>query len=286
MIYGLPYKGSKNALAKRIVDLLPEGDNFVDCCCGGGAILHAAVLSGKYKTVTGFDINKAIVGLIKATMIEFGQIDYNNFPPVTKEQFYEARDRNETLRDWVIRYTCSFGYNGMEYLWGKARAEMKQLVHSVVSEPDIEARRLRMVTLLTKLRSSDLSVADMKNLAHLEQLTNLHRLQLVEASMKECGTPTKLSVHTGSMFDINFDKYDVIYFDPPYQDTKGYANKKFPFLMFKVLLEGLAKDNKRVFVSEYKSPATGYRELASFKKMMLQDAKKNVEVTEKIFTCT
>ena len=38
MVYGLPYKGSKNIIANRIVDALPSGTNFVDCCCGGGAI--------------------------------------------------------------------------------------------------------------------------------------------------------------------------------------------------------------------------------------------------------
>ena len=105
MIYGLPYKGSKNAIAERIVAALPAGEHFVDCCCGGGAILQAAAMSGKYKTVTGYDINKAIVGLIEATMINPGTIDYEKkVLPVTKEQFYESRDRNETLDDWLNRY--------------------------------------------------------------------------------------------------------------------------------------------------------------------------------------
>ena len=108
MVYGLPYKGSKNIIAKRIVDALPSGTNFVDCCCGGGAIVQAATLSGKFKTVTGFDINKSIIGLLQATMVDFGKIDYENFPVVSKEEFFAARDRNETLNDFLIRYTCSF----------------------------------------------------------------------------------------------------------------------------------------------------------------------------------
>ena len=71
MVYGLPYKGSKNIIAKRIVDALPSGTNFVDCCCGGGAIVQAATLSGKFNTVTGYDINKSIIGLLQATMVDF-----------------------------------------------------------------------------------------------------------------------------------------------------------------------------------------------------------------------
>lgn len=86
MVYGLPYKGSKNIIAKRIVAALPSGTNFVDCCCGGGAIVQAATLSGKFKTVTGYDINKSIIGLLQATMVDFGKIDYENFPVVSKDR--------------------------------------------------------------------------------------------------------------------------------------------------------------------------------------------------------
>lgn len=36
--YGLPYKGSKNKLAERIVDLLPKKKHLVDLFCGGCAV--------------------------------------------------------------------------------------------------------------------------------------------------------------------------------------------------------------------------------------------------------
>lgn len=35
MRYGLPYKGSKNKIAKWIVDQLPEGEVFADLFFGG-----------------------------------------------------------------------------------------------------------------------------------------------------------------------------------------------------------------------------------------------------------
>jgi site-specific DNA-adenine methylase len=40
MRYGLPYKGSKNAIADWIVSTLPKAEIFVDLFCGGGAITH------------------------------------------------------------------------------------------------------------------------------------------------------------------------------------------------------------------------------------------------------
>lgn len=47
MRYGLPYKGSKNAIAEWITDVLPEGECLVDLFCGGGAVTHCAMLRDK-----------------------------------------------------------------------------------------------------------------------------------------------------------------------------------------------------------------------------------------------
>ena len=49
MTYGLPYMGSKNKIARDIVEQLPSAEYFVDLFCGGCAVTHAAILSGKYK---------------------------------------------------------------------------------------------------------------------------------------------------------------------------------------------------------------------------------------------
>ena len=47
MNYGLPYKGSKNRIAKKILDVLPAAPVLYDVFAGGCAITHAALLSGK-----------------------------------------------------------------------------------------------------------------------------------------------------------------------------------------------------------------------------------------------
>lgn len=36
MRYGLPYKGSKNQIAKWLIDQLPPAETFVDLFFGGG----------------------------------------------------------------------------------------------------------------------------------------------------------------------------------------------------------------------------------------------------------
>ena len=49
MNYGLPYQGSKNRIAKRLVEALPPAPVLYDVFCGGCAVTHAAMLSGKYQ---------------------------------------------------------------------------------------------------------------------------------------------------------------------------------------------------------------------------------------------
>lgn len=283
MVYGLPYKGSKNIIAKRIVAALPSGTNFVDCCCGGGAIVQAATLSGKFKTVTGYDINKSIIGLLQATFVDFGKIDYENFPVVSKEEFCSARDRNETLKDFLIRYTCSFGANGMDYLWGESRTKYKTLMHNAIALPTMEQRRQALRDFMRCLVNDRLSETELENLTNINQVTNLNRIHKVENTMRSRKSKTKLDFVCGSMFDIPFEKYDVIYFDPPYAGTTGYNKKQFDFIRFRTLLQVLKDMGKTVFVSEYNQPAEGFTEVASFVKMMTINAKGNRPVQEKLF---
>ena len=45
--YGLPYKGSKNKLAERIVNLLPRASHFYDLFSGGCAVAHCPTNNSK-----------------------------------------------------------------------------------------------------------------------------------------------------------------------------------------------------------------------------------------------
>ena len=56
MRYGLPYKGSKNGIALWIVNNLPPAEYFVDLFCGGGAVTHAAMLSGKWEQFKSYNL--------------------------------------------------------------------------------------------------------------------------------------------------------------------------------------------------------------------------------------
>ena len=65
MNYGLPYMGSKNFLATKIVELLPPATHLYDLFAGGCAVTHAAMLSGKWQNYHINDINAGMVQLFR-----------------------------------------------------------------------------------------------------------------------------------------------------------------------------------------------------------------------------
>ena len=65
MNYGVPYKGSKNLIANKLISVLPPAVNFYDLFAGGCAITHAAELSGKWKNLYANDIDGAGIRLFR-----------------------------------------------------------------------------------------------------------------------------------------------------------------------------------------------------------------------------
>ena len=57
MKFGIPYQGSKNRIAKQIIDILPSGKRLVDLFAGGCAISHCALFSGKWQSILMNDLN-------------------------------------------------------------------------------------------------------------------------------------------------------------------------------------------------------------------------------------
>ena len=264
MVYGLPYKGSKNIIAKRIVDALPSGTNFVDCCCGGGAILMASAFSGKYARVIGYDINEAIIGLIRATMLDFGTIDYeHDLPSVDRKAFFEARNRSAGISDWLVRYCYSFGNDGQTFLWSDEMHEGFRLLEDAIRGKMPLDERAHLIQELAKRKDV------IELMSRVEPFVRLRRIKKVEQTMMSRKTVTRIDVGVKSMFDVDYEPFDVIYFDPPYKDTKGYFKVKFNYSAFEKLISGLRDKGKRVFVSEYSQPTDGFTCVAEFSKQVL-----------------
>lgn len=121
MKYGLPYKGSKNKLAERIVRLLPRRTNLVDLFCGGCAVSHAAVLMGKFEHIYINDINWMCPTLFMDAL----QGKYaNDTRWISREDFFRLRDT-----DPYVAIVWSFGNNMRDYLYSKKIEPLKKAIH-------------------------------------------------------------------------------------------------------------------------------------------------------------
>lgn len=121
MRYGLPYMGSKNKIARQIVEFLPPAKHFYDLFCGGCAASHAAMLSGKYETVTINDISGDMPKFFLDAMA--GKFrDETRW--ISREEFNRMKDS-----DAYIRCVWSFGNNGKDYLYSEEIEPWKKALH-------------------------------------------------------------------------------------------------------------------------------------------------------------
>lgn len=124
MNYGLPYKGSKNRIAKKILDVLPAAPVLYDVFCGGCAITHAALLSGKYSRVVANDIN----GMIPAAFEKAIRGGFRNEDRwISREEF-----RRLYLSDPYVAICFSFGNNLHEYCYARPLEPYKRALHYAI----------------------------------------------------------------------------------------------------------------------------------------------------------
>lgn len=121
MKYGLPYKGSKNKLAERIVSLLPKRTHLVDLFCGGCAVSHAALLMGKYEHIHINDINWMCPTLFMDAL-NGKYNDENRW--ISREDFFRLKDT-----DPYVAVVWSFGNNMRDYLYSKEIEPLKKAIH-------------------------------------------------------------------------------------------------------------------------------------------------------------
>ena len=124
MKYGLPYKGSKNKLAERIVRLLPKRTHLVDLFCGGCAVSHAALLMGKYEHIHINDIN----WMCPTLFIDALNGKYNDENRcISREDFFRLKDT-----DPYVAICFSFGNDLKTYCYGKEVEPLKKALHYAI----------------------------------------------------------------------------------------------------------------------------------------------------------
>lgn len=140
--YGLPYQGSKNKLAERIVALLPPATHLYDVFAGGCAITHAALLSGKFKEVHANDISDSVTLFEDALNGKYE----NESRWISREDFFRLKDS-----DPYVRIVWSFGNNQRNYLYSREIEPYKKAVHEMLYAATPKERRLKFKAVIREL---------------------------------------------------------------------------------------------------------------------------------------
>ena len=122
--YGIPYMGSKNRIAKEIIDFLPSGETLVDLFGGGGAITDCANESNKWEHIIYNELNELPYKcFLKALRGEYENEDRW----ISRQDFNNLKDTDE--------YTAccfSFGNNFRNYMYNEKIEPYKRAYHYAV----------------------------------------------------------------------------------------------------------------------------------------------------------
>nr|DAL17013.1 MAG TPA_asm: DNA adenine methylase [Caudoviricetes sp.] len=259
MRYGMPYMGSKNTIAKEIVDFLPPAECFVDLFCGGCAITHAAMLSGKYKRFIINDVNSQVVQLfVDAVNGKFR--DEKRW--ISREDFFRLKDY-----DAFVKYVWSFGNGGYSYIYGRKIEAWKKALHyaRVLGDFSLLERDFGIVTddaspqnIRLNAEKWGLNNYSTRSIKCLQSRENLERLQSFErlGRLKNLCAVERLEPFTDDYQAVKIPGNAVVYCDPPYGNCSATVDKRTYCKNFKIhdFIDWLRKVDFPVFVSEYAMP--------------------------------
>ena len=122
--YGIPYMGSKNRIAKKIIDFLPSGETFVDLFGGGGAITDCANESNKWEHIIYNELNELPYKcFLKALRGEYE----NETRWISRQDFINLKDTDE-----YVACCFSFGNNFRNYMYNEKIEPYKRAYHYAV----------------------------------------------------------------------------------------------------------------------------------------------------------
>lgn len=132
--YGLPYQGSKNAIAEWVVGHLPRAETLVDLFCGGCAVTHAALLSKKWERIIANDI-RADMPQLFMDAVNGRYAPESRSEWISREDFFKLKDV-----DAYVRLCWSFGNGGERYLYSQEIEPFKKQLHALIFGQTIPKR--------------------------------------------------------------------------------------------------------------------------------------------------
>ena len=252
MRYGLPYKGSKSRIVDELLTVMPPAEHFYDLFCGGCAVAHAAMLSGKWGTVHINDINPMMPeAFVKAINGGFNGEDRW----ISHEDFFRLRDT-----DPYASICFSFGSDLKSYCYARELEPYKKAMHyavffddwSLFGElcPEICDRCKERVRPVADRTGRRIALANAINACAPGQGNPLY-----EAKQKHLEHLERLQQTSSDYREMRFEPDSVIYCDIPYIGTNSYK-AGFDHDAF---YDWAEKQEHPVFISSYEMPRERFK---------------------------
>ena len=294
MLYGIPYQGSKSRIVDKFLSLMPPAEHFYDLFCGGCAVAHAALLSGKWGTVHINDINPILPeAFVKAISGGFDSEDRW----ISREDFLRLRDT-----DPYASICFSFGNDLRSYCYAKEMEPFKKAMHYAIFFDDwslfrglcpeicdyckervspIADRAGRRINMQNAIRESTprqdnpLYKAKRTYLESCERLQRLQRLQSCESLQRL----QRLQRTSTDYRNIHFEPDSLIYCDIPYIGTKSYK-ASFDHDAF---YDWAVRQEYPIFVSSYEMPKERFMCIWEYATNSNANAYRPKKVIERLF---
>lgn len=269
MAYGLPYKGSKQAICKWLFTQLPPAENFYDLFGGGGSCTHFACLTGNYKNIYYNELNKNIYQGFKDA-INGKYLTRKEW--IDRETFLKNLGKGDLYNDFVF----SFGYIGKGYICGKDKEEIEKAIFMGSMHQDY-----RLFEKIKKIKvPENIKPAGFRKLLRDYNLRNRVKENADRINSLKALQPYKINFSNLSYDEVQIKPNSVIYCDIPYFGTSGY-DFDFDYNNF---YEWANRQNELVFISEYTMPEELFTCVGTIKKKCtLSSLDNTAETTEKLF---
>ena len=273
--YGRPYKGSKNKIAEKIINVLPEAEYFVDLFGGGGAMVDCAMQSGKYQKGIYNELEPLIYKGF--TMAVRGEFKHEN-RWISREDFFKLKDT-----DPYVAICWSFGNDLKTYLYSPELERLKKHLHYIFFAGTPKEARLHWKAFVREYIKNPINVERLQSLESLQSLERLESLQSLERlesleSLERLERLERLETFNLSYEQVQIPENAVVYCDIPYKSTSSYLSE-FSHDKF---YDWCRQQKGLVFISEYQMPDDFYV-VAEWSRTGTLSSTNRDKVTERLF---
>ena len=258
---GLPYKGSKKRISKKIVEIIKQ--NFgtdkpiYDIFGGGGAITAECLMNGL--EVHYNDLDRTITDMFQRVLAT--DREFLKTLIISRDEFFKIRDKeNKTIDDELKLLVNSFRNDRNTYLYSKEFSDLKyNLAIEIIKKHDTFDGYKKTETYKKAYRPYDVGTVD-----RAQVLEQFQRIQPLERVQKMSIKNLKITNHDYTHFSYLSDV--IIYLDPPYENTilEGYSISEFDNQSFYDWAYNMSKKNI-VLMSSYEISDSRFECVYEFK---------------------